>query len=59
MKSEAGMANDVRINPRVLWGLSEAQLIASVMITAGFIAWYRSRKASILTTGAPAFGGSA
>lgn len=49
----------VRINPRVLWGLSEAQLIASIMITAGFIAWYRSRKASILTTVVPAFGRSA
>jgi phosphatidylglycerol---prolipoprotein diacylglyceryl transferase len=49
----------IRINPRVLWGLSEAQLIASVMMTTGFIAWYRSRKTSLLTTAIPAFGKSA
>lgn len=29
----------VRINPRVLWGFSEAQLISVVMIAIGAIAW--------------------
>jgi hypothetical protein len=29
---------------RALYGLSEAQLIATVMMTAGFIGWYRLRK---------------
>jgi phosphatidylglycerol:prolipoprotein diacylglycerol transferase len=29
----------VRINPRVMWGLSEAQLISLPMIAAGAIAW--------------------
>jgi phosphatidylglycerol:prolipoprotein diacylglycerol transferase len=29
----------VRINPRVLWGLSEAQLISLLMIAAGAILW--------------------
>ena len=29
----------LRINPRVLWGLSEAQLISLVMIPAGVVAW--------------------
>ena len=32
----------VRINPRVLWGLSEAQLISLVMMGAGTAAWYWS-----------------
>jgi phosphatidylglycerol:prolipoprotein diacylglycerol transferase len=32
----------VRINPRVLWGLSEAQIISLIMIVAGAIAWYWS-----------------
>jgi phosphatidylglycerol---prolipoprotein diacylglyceryl transferase len=30
----------VRINPRVLWDLSEAQIISAVMVVAGFIALY-------------------
>jgi phosphatidylglycerol:prolipoprotein diacylglycerol transferase len=34
----------VRINPRVLWGLSEAQIISLVMIAAGSMAWYWSRR---------------
>ncbi|MBV8774987.1 MAG: prolipoprotein diacylglyceryl transferase [Deltaproteobacteria bacterium] len=34
----------VRINPRVLWGLSEAQLISLVMIGAGSMAWYWSSR---------------
>jgi phosphatidylglycerol:prolipoprotein diacylglycerol transferase len=32
----------LRINPRVLWGLSEAQLISIVMMAAGAAAWYWS-----------------
>jgi phosphatidylglycerol:prolipoprotein diacylglycerol transferase len=32
----------VRITPRVLWGLSEAQLIAIVMMVTGAASWYRS-----------------
>jgi phosphatidylglycerol:prolipoprotein diacylglycerol transferase len=32
----------VRINPRVLWGLSQAQLISIVMMVAGAAAWYWS-----------------
>ncbi len=32
----------LRINPRVLWGLSEAQLISLVMVAAGTIGWYWS-----------------
>jgi phosphatidylglycerol:prolipoprotein diacylglycerol transferase len=32
----------LRINPRVLWGLSEAQLISIVMMVAGAAAWYWS-----------------
>lgn len=34
------MVEFVRINPRVLWGLSEAQLISAVMIVAGAAALY-------------------
>jgi phosphatidylglycerol:prolipoprotein diacylglycerol transferase len=34
----------VRINPRVLWGLSEAQIISLIMIAAGTMAWYWSRR---------------
>jgi phosphatidylglycerol:prolipoprotein diacylglycerol transferase len=34
----------VRINPRVLWGLSEAQLISLIMIAAGSMAWYWSTR---------------
>jgi phosphatidylglycerol:prolipoprotein diacylglycerol transferase len=30
----------VRINPRIAWGLSEAQLISIVMIISGAMAWY-------------------
>jgi phosphatidylglycerol---prolipoprotein diacylglyceryl transferase len=30
----------LRINPRVLWGLSEAQLFSVVMITAGVATWF-------------------
>jgi phosphatidylglycerol:prolipoprotein diacylglycerol transferase len=36
------LAEFVRINPRVLWGLSEAQLISIVMMAAGVGAWYWS-----------------
>lgn len=34
----------VRINPRVLGGLSEAQIISLIMIGAGSIAWYWSSR---------------
>jgi len=34
----------VRINPRVLWGLSQAQIISLVMISAGSMAWYWSSR---------------
>jgi phosphatidylglycerol:prolipoprotein diacylglycerol transferase len=34
----------VRINPRVLWGLSEAQIISLIMIAAGSMAWYWARR---------------
>ncbi|HKU27818.1 MAG TPA: prolipoprotein diacylglyceryl transferase [Candidatus Sulfotelmatobacter sp.] len=34
----------VRINSRVLWGLSEAQVISLIMIAAGSMAWYWSRR---------------
>lgn len=30
----------VRINPRVMWGLSEAQVISIPMVGAGFVLWY-------------------
>ena len=41
----------VRINPRVLWGLSEAQLISLIMIATGSIAWYwSSRRAEAVNT---------
>ncbi len=30
----------LRINPRVMWGLSEAQLISLVMMAAGLVIWY-------------------
>ena len=46
----------VRINPRELWGLSEAHLIAIVMMVAGTAAWYLSRKEAVLTSATPAFG---
>jgi phosphatidylglycerol---prolipoprotein diacylglyceryl transferase len=36
----------VRINPRVLWGLSEAQMISLIMIATGSIAWYWSSRGS-------------
>jgi phosphatidylglycerol:prolipoprotein diacylglycerol transferase len=36
------LAEFVRINPRVLWGLSEAQLISIVMMAVGAVAWYWS-----------------
>jgi phosphatidylglycerol---prolipoprotein diacylglyceryl transferase len=36
------MVEFVRINPRVLWGLSEAQVISLIMIVAGSVAWYGS-----------------
>ncbi|HKV54578.1 MAG TPA: prolipoprotein diacylglyceryl transferase [Candidatus Binataceae bacterium] len=42
----AGMARFavefLRINPRILWGLSEAQIISLLMIVGGAIAWYWS-----------------
>ena len=34
------MVEFLRINPRVLWGLSEAQLIALAMVVAGAVALY-------------------
>jgi phosphatidylglycerol:prolipoprotein diacylglycerol transferase len=34
----------VRINPRVLWGLSPAQIISLIMIATGTMAWYWSAK---------------
>ena len=34
------MVEFLRINPRVLWGLSEAQLIALVMVVTGVVALY-------------------
>ncbi len=36
------MVEFVRINPRILWGLSEAQIISLLMIIAGSMAWYWS-----------------
>jgi phosphatidylglycerol:prolipoprotein diacylglycerol transferase len=36
------IAEFVRINPRVLWGLSEAQIISAAMMAAGATAWYWS-----------------
>jgi phosphatidylglycerol:prolipoprotein diacylglycerol transferase len=36
------MVEFVRINPRVLWGLTEAQLISLVMVGAGIIAYLSS-----------------
>lgn len=32
----------IRINPRILWGLSQAQLVSIVAIIAGAAAWYYS-----------------
>jgi len=46
------MVEFVRINPRVLWGLSEAQLISLLMIVAGAIAWYWSSQQRAETTSA-------
>jgi phosphatidylglycerol:prolipoprotein diacylglycerol transferase len=43
------MVEFVRINPRVLWGLSEAQLISLCMIAAGGIAWYWSARRRVQT----------
>jgi phosphatidylglycerol---prolipoprotein diacylglyceryl transferase len=34
------MVEFVRINPRVLWGLSEAQIISAIMVAVGAVAWY-------------------
>src|SRR5262249_44611267 len=42
----------VRINPRVLWGLSAAQLISLIMIATGSIAWYWSSKRRTQTVAA-------
>jgi phosphatidylglycerol:prolipoprotein diacylglycerol transferase len=49
------MVEFVRINPRVLWGLSEAQIISLVMIGTGSMAWYvsSSRGALELAEGSP------
>ena len=47
----------VRINPRVLGGLSEAQLIAIAMMVAGTAAWYWSCKESVLDAARPAHAG--
>jgi phosphatidylglycerol---prolipoprotein diacylglyceryl transferase len=38
------MVEFVRINPRVLWGLSEAQIISLIMIATGCTAWYWSAR---------------
>src|SRR5215469_13218986 len=38
------MVEFVRINPRVLWGLSEAQIISLLMIAIGGPAWYWSSR---------------
>lgn len=46
------MVEFVRINPRVLWGLSEAQIISLLMIAAGGIAWYWSSRRGVETMGA-------
>jgi phosphatidylglycerol---prolipoprotein diacylglyceryl transferase len=43
------MVEFVRINPRVLWGLSEAQIISLIMIAAGGIAWYWSARWRVQT----------
>jgi phosphatidylglycerol---prolipoprotein diacylglyceryl transferase len=43
------MVEFVRINPRVLWGLSEAQIISLCMIAAGGIAWYWSSRRRVQT----------
>jgi phosphatidylglycerol:prolipoprotein diacylglycerol transferase len=37
--AERFLVEFLRINPRALWGLSEAQIISLVMIPAGVIAW--------------------
>ena len=42
----------VRINPRVLWGLSEAQIISLLMIAAGSMAWYWSSRRQAETVSA-------
>jgi prolipoprotein diacylglyceryltransferase len=36
------MVEFVRINPRIAFGLSEAQMISLVMITIGLTLWYVS-----------------
>jgi phosphatidylglycerol:prolipoprotein diacylglycerol transferase len=46
------MVEFVRINPRVLWGLSEAQVISLIMIAAGSMAWYWSSKRRVETANA-------
>ena len=38
------MVEFVRINRRVSWGLSEAQIISLIMITAGSLTWYWSSR---------------
>lgn len=45
------MVEFVRINPRVLWGLSEAQLISIVMMVVGAVAWYllSAQKSAVAT----------
>jgi len=42
----------VRINPRVLWDLSEAQLISLSMIAVGAVAWYRAASKPMAAEGA-------
>jgi phosphatidylglycerol:prolipoprotein diacylglycerol transferase len=46
------MVEFVRINPRVLWGLSEAQIISLIMIAAGTMAWYWSSRRRVETANA-------
>jgi len=43
----------VRLNPRVLWGLSEAQLIALTMVAIGVTAYAWSKAAALPKTAAP------
>jgi len=47
----------VRINPRILGELSEAQLIAIVMMVVGTAAWYWSCKKPVLAAATPAHAG--
>jgi phosphatidylglycerol:prolipoprotein diacylglycerol transferase len=51
--AERFLVEFLRINPRVLWGLSEAQLISLVMIPVGVMAWiWLSGRSPLPETGA-------